>query len=43
MQNTGKMLVFDNPNDFLEFMDYLQEEYNKAHESQADKEAGNNE
>ena len=27
----NKMFVFDNPNDFLNFMDYLQKEYNKAH------------
>lgn len=25
----NKMLVFDDPTDFLNFMDYLQKEYNK--------------
>ena len=39
MQN--KMLLFDNPNDFLNFMDYLQKEYNKAH-GKENKENNNN-
>lgn len=29
MKNNNKMLLFDNPKDFLNFMDYLQKEYNK--------------
>lgn len=29
----GKVLIFDNPDDFLKCMEELQKEYNKQHEN----------
>lgn len=37
----NKIFVFDDPNDFLNFMDHIQKEYNKAH-SKENKEKNNN-
>lgn len=31
----NKVLIFPDPEDFLQFMDQLQEEYNKTHEEGA--------
>ena len=38
MEN-NKILLFDNPEDFINFMDYLQQEYNKQHENGHDEKA----
>ena len=38
MEN-NKILLFDNPDDFINFMDYLQQEYNKQHENGHDEKA----
>ena len=38
MSNNSKMLLFDNPDDFLKYMDYLQKEYNKNKENKHTKE-----
>lgn len=39
----GKVLIFDNPDDFLKCMEELQKEYNKQHENDTIVGAGNNE
>lgn len=32
-----KILIYDNPDEFLQAMDYLQKEYNKKYENQTPK------
>ena len=39
----GKVLIFDDPDDFLKCMEALQKEYNKQHENDIIVGVGNNE